>query len=525
MASRTLFLIGTVLIGATAGAYLALREATPNHIQRTTGESASPRVVPDGFALVHGRVLDPFDNPVSGCTVACAPELEAFALESADVASSTTRTDSGGRFEFLVAADPRPHVFVLEHPRFPVTIAASRPACRNGDDVPLRDVVLDSGSGITVTVRDDASGEPIAGARVTAQPEAMDAKLPAALAARRVRTATSDARGVAIVEGMQDGRYALRIDADGYATDLAHVAHAGVAVIPFRLETGHVLRGEVLGADGVPLASAAVRAVSARRGVEIATETRDGGSFRLTRLAAGRHTILVDTTAHGSVARTDVTLPSPVPIVIQMPPPVEVRGIVRPPPGAPASPRIELAGSAGSFVRTASCDGNGAFVIPGIPPGRYRLRATSEAPRLGRTIDLEVPCGTVDLALRPIHRIRGQLLDPAGRPLAGARISIMSAERSHDPIARFERRARRAFDASTDVSGRFDFEIEEPVDGIGLVADEGDASWSSTTCEIAPRAAAQRAIGLELTRVTGRSHETLAVRFDPNSSYLVPTDR
>lgn len=97
----------------------------------------------------------------------------------------------------------------------------------------------------------------------------------------------------------------------------------------------------------------------------------------------------------------------------------------------PMAGRIEVSWGEGAGARTAEASAavGGGFVVTGIPAGTVRLRASAPGWRAAVREGLEVRSGeTTDLGSLLLERslpLAGRVLDPAGRPVAGARVGAL----------------------------------------------------------------------------------------------------
>jgi protocatechuate 3,4-dioxygenase beta subunit len=88
-------------------------------------------------------------------------------------------------------------------------------------------------------------------------------------------------------------------------------------------------------------------------------------------------------------------------------------------------------------LRSGGTDATGRFLLQGIAPGRYRLRASEESPgikhRVWRTV--EVTAGTraeVELRMPPERTLSGLVLDDAGQPLKEAKVWVVPRDMPDD---------------------------------------------------------------------------------------------
>ncbi|QEH38075.1 Dioxygenase [Aquisphaera giovannonii] len=189
-------------------------------------------------------------------------------------------------------------------------------------------------------------------------------------------------------------------------------------------------------------------------GVLITINERDGGDAWVLSDAAGKWAALVDREVNQPFGwpmrvRVPYYIPAGSPEPPQRMPPrgvdeltlpilelargVDVRGVVRDPDGRPvAGAEVELfmtSGDYGTFARLVRTDAEGRFLVAGVDAiGELKLRArrgsSTSGPLLAiRAKDMKEP---ISLMLRRsrIARLGGRVVDPSGRPIAGAVVRI-----------------------------------------------------------------------------------------------------
>jgi hypothetical protein len=100
--------------------------------------------------------------------------------------------------------------------------------------------------------------------------------------------------------------------------------------------------------------------------------------------------------------------------------------------------RVRAGCETGFGFAEASSDRHGAFRLSNLPPGRHRLEVVAQGYADGELI-LKVegarPVTGVSLILDPEARIGGRVLDPAGRPVAGAAVRAVPYRLTRQPEA------------------------------------------------------------------------------------------
>jgi hypothetical protein len=126
-------------------------------------------------------------------------------------------------------------------------------------------------------------------------------------------------------------------------------------------------------------------------------------------------------------------------------------------------------GSDGGPIGTTLTRSDGSFELTGLPPGRVRIAASLpsqfEPPQPVAAVVTE-GCAEADIAGRLDGRIRGQLLDEAGRPARGIGVQLADAA-----AARAGAVVLRTMNALTDEQGTFEFRhvnVGQYVVGVGL---------------------------------------------------------
>ena len=203
----------------------------------------------------------------------------------------------------------------------------------------------------------------------------------------------------------------------------------------FRLDPGASIAGRVTDRQGAPIPGAAIGAWGQEEQV---TETGRDGRFVIEGLSS-------DTELHLSVCRPGfetmqswfaASAPEAARIVLE--PAGRIAGRVVDPDGAPvagAEVRASLDGSGRSwsfpappcppsdFARTKT-DARGSFDLTDLAPGPVSLWVMAEGhPKEVLTVEAGGSTRELTVALRPGAVVAGRILDPKGRPVAGAKVS------------------------------------------------------------------------------------------------------
>ncbi len=143
----------------------------------------------------------------------------------------------------------------------------------------------------------------------------------------------------------------------------------------------------------------------------------------------------------------------------------------------------------GVVFRPASItDDDGSFAIRGLTEGRFRLRVQSKGFAPLEPLALEAGGAPIALNLKAIRQVVGKVLDPGGRPLAGAQIEVLRSEDDGTEFSTLLDRVVHGRDplpgAETGRGGRF--VVEGLPAGIYRlrVRAVGQAPWVSETIEV-----------------------------------------
>jgi hypothetical protein len=257
----------------------------------------------------------------------------------------------------------------------------------------------------------DSAGLPVPGAALSAK-----------LGTRTIADARTDAQGRFRIEGVASGA-TLTASAEGYRPASTAVASDGEIVL--MLEPLTLVTGRVVSSTGEPLPEVQVLARGASRGVA----TSDAfGAFRLELEGPGPITLMAHHSLHGA---GEVSVEAPASEVRLE---LSALGSVRarlvdsrgaPVAGARAMAWLEDVRKRNETFSTDSASGeDGALVLAGLEAGVYRVRFSARGYRPAERQNVAVPeHGEVDLGdveLELGERIAGTVLDPDGKPAAGA---------------------------------------------------------------------------------------------------------
>ncbi|MGN6106944.1 MAG: carboxypeptidase regulatory-like domain-containing protein [Kofleriaceae bacterium] len=345
--------------------------AQPTIAASPAAGSAAAAPARPGAAATARLVVEVRDarGPIAGAAVRLAPEDgEAIALETG--ADGIARADQLAPGAWDISASAADHL----------PAAAPRQQLRGGEEGRVA-LTLEAGGRLLTGVVTDASGGPIAGARIDA------AKLDAARPGRAIATTFTGG----------DGRYRLSVAvgtllvaarSPDYAAQSRFVeVGASGATADFALVPGGVVEGVVLDETSrQPVPGAEVEAQRQSAAIQLA-EARShratagpDGRFRLTGLRPGTYELGAQLGALRAHAPTLVgigvaeQLPDVVILVGRGP---TIRGKVVDERDAPIAGATVSAMGPGRD-RTARSDATGAFALEGVPPGKHFLIARSD---------------------------------------------------------------------------------------------------------------------------------------------------
>ncbi len=256
-------------------------------------------------------------------------------------------------------------------------------------------------------------------------------------------------RAVADVDGRFElvappGAYRLLIEATGFAVAARAPVEVPSANVTLSVDgVGRTINGTVLH-DGVPADGATVRLAPEATGPERRTRAGADGRFGFAGLGDGVYALRAE--ARGAVSATIRGASAAVagagaPLRLVLAPGAAIVGRVTADgaaPGAPVEVRAEdraLPPGEDPLPVLARTTGAGAFTLGPLPPGAFRVTATSAGFVLRRPapVDVGAPGQTASppaIMLELLHggRLTGRVAGAAGAAIAGARIRCAAAE-------------------------------------------------------------------------------------------------
>jgi protocatechuate 3,4-dioxygenase beta subunit len=408
-------------------------------------------IVPDedaaGTLRLQGLVIDPQELPVADATVL---------LDSSPV--RTVRTEKDGTFTFTGLS---PRAYQLEARQGSLQ-AGPIPVWMSERTEPLV-IHLQPAASLEVEVVEAASRRAVAGASVD-------------LRAQQPRAATTDGTGRALLQGLPPGRQVLKVSAQGYAPVWQAVTVGQAAAVPQRvsvaLRAGAAVSGTVVDTRGAPVAGVTVTPSPASNTLQVLSDARwDGvrtdatGRWRFEQLGAGVYHFVASSAQRAAGSSSAVTLDGEREasgITITLPEPARLAGQVLDSRGEPvphALVRVAVDEGLGrALARQATCDGQGEFVMEGLPQRRLAVLALHEtATSATRYVDLSQETARQQklvLVLDATEVIRGRVERTNGEAAGEA---VVLAEPSGMRMRnRVEQTLRGQMTTTADPGGRFE---------------------------------------------------------------------
>ena len=431
-------------VEATRDGYLP---STIPNVAAVLAQPGSVAIALQRAATVAGVVTDDKGQVVSGARVSIQrdPNLRRL-MRGASLASVFGQQSalSGPDGAFLIRGLPAERGATLEATK--TGFAAARKlgmTWKTGEQV--KNVALALKKGLTARGKVvNAQNQPIAGAQIVAQ--SRDAAAPgrrggnimvrAGNAGQGDRPdAVSGADGAFLVQGLEEGEYAVSVSRDGYAPKT--VASLGVkgpdeskwpAIV---LTSGMAVAGAVKNPQGQPVIGAQIFAIGESAGRPLDTSTDADGRFRIGGLAAERP-IMLSVSADGYASAQRSVTPPVEDLAIVLKSTGTVRGRVED--AATRNPvtdftisRTAGGGFGGGFqiqIRNGAVtngdrsfqSADGSFELTDVPPGKWTIRASASGYRAADVSGVEVAEGetkdAVVLSLKKGGSLSGRVLDP-----------------------------------------------------------------------------------------------------------------
>ena len=426
------FAVKTMLqSGQHLAARLGTKVATPSAGETAPlpelGGANPTQLDPNAGAAVRGIVRMPDGEPAAGASVSVWRALTAWPEWRRERLGEEAITGADGIFQFRFA-DTRGLLVSFVMPSLEGQLAGGLVEVPAHGDLDLR---LVSGFELFGFVTTDA-GSPVANARVALESvptEERRAAVAITNAEGRYRFANVPAGPVRLVarhEAWQPRTLSPIVVGDLRRVDLSFDRPA---MAPLR---GRVTSAATFG----PIEGALVELLplSSKLGLADPASARTGrdGTFLIAGLGRGNMRLVVRHPEHGFVLRTETVGISNAEVLVELPKRTEVRGQVFAESGAApfrAGDVVRVRDAAGQLA-FVELDAEGRFRCPEpVSPGFAHLRVVTGnfAFRHSLAADLEVRIDEaasteLELPVVPPSRVRGRVLDEAGRPLAGVAV-------------------------------------------------------------------------------------------------------
>lgn len=313
----------------------------------------------------------------------------------------------------------------------------------DGENVGPLDIVMSRGHRLAGSVA-DTSGEPIAGARVSVM-------LRKGKGGRASAAVTTGPEGEFALDGLARGTYDLYASHAGFVRKDVKGIEAGAKDLQIELEQHGGISGMVVfAATGQIPDTFEVRLFDLATDASSAPILRKSfssrkGKFHLESVAPGSYELLVD--ARGFVPTSVSPLSVGESIITEgvevfVDSGASIAGHVQNPTGGPIRNAdvfvrsLDESNSARPVVGPVRTDGNGAYFVTGLMPGRYEVSASAD--NLSSAVAPGIYLGAsdeaiVDLTLVASGALRLRVVDGFGDPIEGVRIEFQGDETFVDP--------------------------------------------------------------------------------------------
>lgn len=269
-------------------------------------------------------------------------------------------------------------------------------------------------------------------------------------------TGTTDADGRFRFEGVARQLWNLQVSGDELleASELTVDASGGDRDVELVVRRGHELfvRARWVNGSLAENVSFGLKYAEGGKGLGGERGRRADGVYVIRGLFPGEHEVRASAELDGRIGRGVAHAHVPDPAVLEIvleEATIVLRGRVVDPEGRPIQGvRVTVSAADLSFHVNATTSSDGTFELRGLEAGPVSLHADAQGkfwPEKGageRKLELEPGMPPIEIVLVPTGLVRGQVLDAAGQPVAGARVL------GGGGIATFE-------EQSTDADGRF----------------------------------------------------------------------
>ncbi len=419
---------GTYTLSFTACSAGNYAPATITGVQATASQTTTENVTLAAGGTITGKVTDGSGNPLAGACVSA---------DAGGGQGGSTNTDASGAYTITKLT--------------PGTYTVAFGGCAAGNYVRSTVAGVQVTAGQTTTENaalapagtisgkvTDTSGNPLAGACVSANPSASGALGGGAETA---------ADGSYSIVGLAAGSYTLVFSACSAGDYQSHTV-TGVQVTVGQtitenasLAPGGAISGTVTDSSGHPLSGACVSANPPGPGAQGGGATTDAsGDYTIAGLAPGTYTVDFTSCAAGNygfdvVTGVQVTAGQTTTENASLAPGATISGQVTNSAGTPLAGACVSASSAGPDSQSfeADTDSNGMYAITGLAAGTYTVEVDgcSAGNFAADTITgVQVTAGqttTENATLVPPGAVTGKVTDSSGNPLVGACVTVMDS--------------------------------------------------------------------------------------------------
>jgi hypothetical protein len=388
------------------------------------------------FATFRGHVIDAVSRqPVREFEVQLQRARSALAGEEAPDARTFRSRD--GRFEWpqLPTGEWTVSASAAGYQRFALTDVQLE-----GGPTPEVVLALRRALRIRGRVYDEASGAPIGNARVmieTRMPELvpsttidssrMSGVVPGTASARVVPSTASANDGTFLLEDLPPGRATLNVWAEHYIDrNLDVMVGEDAPSLQIGLVAGGSVTGRLVASDGAMSVSGTTWLHNLQDGSGQGMSTGPGGAFEFHGLAPGRYQL--EGRAESGMATREIVLEQSQRmdgVVLALAPAYNIRGMVTGlRPDELGQVRITMSRDVGpgNGNDDVGVDDRGAFVVPGVMPGRVHLSAYTQQRHVFKTIQMPADSDArVTLDFPRGVRLSGRITR-GGEPLSNARV-------------------------------------------------------------------------------------------------------
>ncbi len=396
-----------------------------------------------GTSSIAGRVVSTAGTPIrfARVTAVLPPPDGGHSVRTTKDGAFEIQGLAAGEYDLRVSAEG----FVARSIRTPGLVVEQATAI---GDVTLKTKTA-STEGLSVKVVEEATGRPVAGAKVVAS--TLYYGLTVTLGAERsgttdvvTRQGVTDDNGVCEMNGLAADKYDVVVEAKGYVLEPIENVVIAAGRVEHRtasLKPGMSIQGTVVDAEGLPASGAFVTGLGVPSFRSYASVTTSAsGSFTLDGLSPGGYMLVAGSDTKGAGSAQGVKAGDRA-ARIQLKGVGTVVGKVVAKGGGPVTEFLIRPYTGGPFQYVYSRptrvkDEGGRFTVQ-VPPGSYMIDVKAEGSSTTTTASVSVsPNQTTEVTIEmpPEGLVKGVITDPDGNHLAGAEIFVKSGGFPPSPI-------------------------------------------------------------------------------------------